>query len=69
VVLDERRLGSTLSKFEDRVLPDTSPLLRLPIHPQLNYSFRFQAGYILTIPMNGVRRRGPSLAHDHPGYA
>jgi hypothetical protein len=51
-VLDERRLGIARAKFEDPAPPDTLHCSVTPIHPTLNYSFRFQAGYFVTIPMN-----------------
>ena len=52
LLVDERRLGRTLAKFEDPASPDTLRCGVSPIHPQLNYSFRYQAGYVLTVPMN-----------------
>src|SRR5437016_9233289 len=58
VIVDERRLGATLAKFEDSASNDTLRCSVSPIHPTLNYSFRFQAGYVLTIPMNQFEGAG-----------
>src|SRR3954447_25555518 len=58
VVVDERRLGARLARFEDAAPADTLRCSVSPIHPSLNYSFRFQAGYILTVPMNQFEGSG-----------
>jgi hypothetical protein len=57
IVVDERRLGSTLAKFESSE-PDSLRCSVSPIHPSLNYSFRFQAGYIVTVPMEQFEGTG-----------
>ena len=58
VVVDARRLGAMLPRFEDPAPPDTLRCSVSPIHPLLNYSFRFQAGYVLTIPMSQFEGSG-----------
>src|SRR5438270_5475712 len=60
VVVDGRRLGTALAKFADPAPADTLRCSVSTIHPTLNYSFRFQAGYVLTIPMNQCERAGHS---------
>lgn len=52
VMVSERRLGAALTALEETSPPKTLHCSVAPIHPQLNYSFRFQAGYVVTIPMN-----------------
>ena len=58
VMVSERRLGSSLSLFADSVPAATIRCSVSPIQPQLNYGFRFQAGYVVSIPMNQFQGAG-----------
>ncbi len=58
VTMDERRLGPARAALEDEKAAQTLHCSVSPIHPQLNYSFRFQAGYVVTIPMNQFEGAG-----------
>jgi hypothetical protein len=58
IMVSERRLGSALSVFADGAPAQTLHCSVSPIHPQLNYGFRFQAGYVVTIPMNQFEGAG-----------
>ena len=58
VLLDTARIPPSLRNFE--ATPDDKPLrcdVR-PIHPTLDFSFRFQAGYIVRVPMNQFPGKG-----------
>jgi hypothetical protein len=57
-VVSERRLGPALAAFEDASPASTLRCSVSPIHPQLNYGFRFQAGFVVTIPMNQFQGPG-----------
>jgi hypothetical protein len=52
VMVDPTRFGNTLSALEPRA--DEQPLRCevTPIKPSLNFGFRFQAGYVVRVPMN-----------------
>jgi hypothetical protein len=52
VIVDPARFGSIVKALEPR--PDEKPLRCevTPIKPSLNFGFRFQAGYIVRVPMN-----------------
>jgi hypothetical protein len=58
IMVTERRLGNTLRAFADPAPAQTLHCSVSPIHPQLNYGFRFQAGYVVTIPMNQFEGAG-----------
>jgi hypothetical protein len=57
-VISERHLGSALGAFEDSAPPQGLRCSVSPIKPQLNYGFRFQAGFVVTIPMNQFQGAG-----------
>src|SRR6185436_1719479 len=51
-IVPEQRLAPGLRNFETR---PAEPVLRCevnPIKPTLNFSFRFQAGYVVRVPMD-----------------
>jgi hypothetical protein len=52
VIVDPARLGSIVKALEP--LPGEKPLRCevTPIRPSLNFGFRFQAGYVVSVPMN-----------------
>ena len=61
-ILDPARIKNYLSMLEPA--PNDRPLQCdvTPLKPSLNYSFRFQAGYAVSVPMNQYRGAGHSLA-------
>jgi hypothetical protein len=72
-MMDERRLGRSLPAFADDAPAPTLRCSISAIPPQLNYSFRFQAGYVVTIPMNQFEGSGhrwrmiTRITPDQPG--
>jgi hypothetical protein len=58
IVVSERRVGSALRAFQDSAPAQTLHCSVMPIHPQLNYGFRFQAGYVVTVPMKQFQGSG-----------
>ena len=58
MMVSERRVGAALNAFADPAPTQTLRCSVSPIHPQLNYGFRFQAGYVVTIPMNQFEGAG-----------
>src|ERR1700688_4850318 len=61
-ILDPARVKSFLPLLDPA--PNDRPLRCdvTPLKPSLNYSFRFQAGYTVSLPMNQYRGSGHSLA-------
>jgi hypothetical protein len=61
-ILDPSRIKDILPLLEPA--PTDGPLRCdvTPIKPQLNYSFRFQAGYTVSVPMSQYQGSGHSLA-------
>jgi len=61
-ILDPARIKTYLNMLEPA--PADRPLRCevTPLRPTLNYSFRFQAGYTVSVPMNQIQGRGHSLA-------
>jgi hypothetical protein len=57
-LVSERRLGSAIAAFEDSAPAKTLNCSVSPIKPQLNYGFRFQAGFVVTVPMNQFQGPG-----------
>jgi len=62
VIVDPARFGSVLKSLEPRA--DEKPLRCevTPIRPSLNFSFRFQAGYVVHVPMNQYSGEGHGWA-------
>ena len=62
VIVDPARFGSVLKSLEPRA--DEKPLRCevTPIRPSLNFSFRFQAGYVVRVPMNQYSGSGHGWA-------
>jgi hypothetical protein len=58
VMVSERRLGSAINAFRDPAPAATLRCSISPLSPQLNYGFRFQAGYVVTVPMNQFEGAG-----------
>jgi hypothetical protein len=56
-LVEERRLGRVLPMMTDSA-KQTLRCSISPIAPQLNYSFRFQAGYVVNIPMQQFEGAG-----------
>ena len=56
-MVSERRMGPLLAAFDDQAT-QTLRCSISPIHPELNYSLRFQAGYVVTIPMSQFEGAG-----------
>ena len=52
VIVDPARFGSIVKALEPQA--DEKPLRCevTPIRPSLNFGFRFQAGYVVSVPMN-----------------
>jgi hypothetical protein len=61
-ILDPARIKNLLSSLEPA--PNDRPCRCdvTPLKPSLNYSFRFQAGYTVSVPMNQFQGSGHSLA-------
>jgi hypothetical protein len=61
-ILDPARIKNYLAMIEPA--PNDRPLRCdvTPLKPSLNYSFRFQAGYTVSVPMNQYQGSGHSLA-------
>jgi hypothetical protein len=57
IVVDARRLSSVLPKFDDAE-PITLKCSVTVIRPSLNYSFRYQAGYVLNVPLEQFEGSG-----------
>lgn len=69
VMVEERRLSRVLPAFADPAPPATLHCSVTPIHPQLNYGFRFQAGYTVAVPMEqfaGAGHRWRMIARITP---
>ena len=62
VIVDAARFGSTLKSLEPRAGEQTLRCDVTPIKPSLNFSFRFQAGYVVRVPMNQYSGTGHGWA-------
>src|ERR1035441_1413946 len=62
VIVDAARFGSTLKSLEPRAGEQTLRCDVTPIQPSLNFSFRFQAGYVVRVPMNQYSGTGHGWA-------
>ncbi len=51
-IVDPVRFGSILKALEPRAGEKPLRCEVTPIKPSLNFSFRFQAGYVVRVPMN-----------------
>src|SRR5258708_39217368 len=61
-IVNEERLAPGMRSFEAR---PNEPVLRCevnPIRPILNFSFRFQAGYVFRVPMDQYEGSGHGWA-------
>jgi hypothetical protein len=52
VIVDPARLGSVVKVFDPQAGEKPLRCEVTPIKPSLNFSFRFQAGYVVRVPMN-----------------
>jgi hypothetical protein len=62
VMVDPARFGSTLTALEPRAGEQFLRCEVTPIRPSLNFSFRFQAGYVVRVPMNQYSGAGHGWA-------
>jgi hypothetical protein len=58
VMVEERRIGRILPAFADPAPAATLHCSVTPVRPQLNYGFRFQAGYVVTVAMDQFEGAG-----------
>ena len=52
VILDPARLSPSLRDFDERPWANSLQCHVVPLHPVLDFGFRFQTGYIVRVPMN-----------------
>jgi hypothetical protein len=52
IVVNQARIRNFLPGFEDQAAGPALRCAMSPIQPQLNFSFRYQAGYTVTVPMS-----------------
>jgi hypothetical protein len=62
VIVDSARLGNVLKVLEPRAGEQPLRCEVTPIKPSLNFSFRFQAGYVVRVPMNQYSGAGHGWA-------
>ena len=62
VIVDPARLGSVLKVLDPQTGEQTLRCEVTPIKPSLNFSFRFQAGYVVRVPMNQYSGAGHGWA-------
>jgi hypothetical protein len=61
-IVDPGRFGSVLKSLEPRAGEQLLRCEVTPIKPSLNFSFRFQAGYVVRVPMNQYSGAGHGWA-------
>jgi hypothetical protein len=62
VIANPARFGSTLKALEPRADEERLRCEVTPIRPSLNFGFRFQAGYVVHVPMNQYSGAGHGWA-------